>query len=252
MIARARLTAPGATCLFLLAVLAAGCDSSTDTPTSPGGTLQVVAPRATLRAGETVPLTAASGGAPVAGLTWVSTDTTVVAVSAAGQATAGRPGRATVTASSGTASGSVALRVVPDYNGTWRGGASRIQLACNPASTTPICAPGAATGGTITLSVTQVGDLLTGTLVDSAEPTATVPLTGQVAADDQLALAGRIDVPTTTPTLRVEVSTLRGTIDPILGTMTGSYGLFVDRARTGGNLQDDYRTQVQFRDMRRQ
>ncbi len=141
---------------------------------------------------------------------------------------------------------------MPDYNGTWRGGASRIQLTCNPASTTPICAPGAATAGTITLAVTQVGDQLTGTLIDSAEPTATVPLTGQVAADDQVSLAGRIDIPATAPTLRVEVSTLRGSIDPILGTMTGSYGLFVDRARIGGSVQDDYRTQVQFRDLRRQ
>lgn len=242
-----------ATAIALLAILTnTGCDNSSSPPTSPTGSLQVTATRSVLRAGESLVLSVTSAGAPATGVAWSSTDSTVVAVSPAGQATAGRPGRATVTATSGTSSGSIALRVVPDYNGTWAGGVGRLQLTCSAGSTAPICAPGASTGGTITLRVTQTGDQVTGTLVDSAEPGATIPVTGQVLDDDQLSLAGRVDVPATAPTLRVEASTLRAAFDAALGTISGSYTLIVQRTRTGTTLQDDYRAQVQFRDLRRQ
>lgn len=236
----------------LVAFTLPACDSSS-TPTSPSsGSLVVATPRTILRAGEVASLTVTNNGAPVTTAVWTTSDASVLTVSATGQATAGRPGRVTVTATSGSAQGSLSLRVVPDVNGTWTGGVARLQLACAAASTTPICAPGAATGGNLTLRVTQVGDQLTGTLVDSAEPTATVPLTGTILADDQLALAGTVSVPSPTPTLRVEASTLRASYDPTLGTLTGSYTLNVDRAPASGTLMNDYRAQVQFRDARRQ
>ncbi len=248
---RVYVSGPAATTLALLLAASVACDDSNGTPTTPSGTLQVTAPRATLGAGETIPLTVTSAGAPVTGVSWVSTDSTVIAVSPAGQATAGRAGRATVTATSASAAGSLALRVVPDYNGTWTGMSVRLQTSCNAASTSPICAPGAPTSGTVTLRVTQVGDQITGTLVDSAEPTATVPLTGQVLADDQILLAGRLDTPATAPTVRVDISALRASLDVTLGTLAGSYGLTVDRVRAGFALQQDYAAQVQFRDLRR-
>ena len=209
------------------------------------------ASRTVLRAGETLALTVTQAGTPVTVASWTSTDTSVVVVGATGQATAGRAGRATVTATAGGTSGSLSLRVASDYSGRWTGGVARPQLTCNPVSTTPICVPGAATSGTITLQLTQIGDQVTGTLADSAEPTAPVPVTGQVRDDDQLELAGRVDVPATTPTSRVEVTNLRAAYDVALGTITGSYALSVDRARGGAALQDDYRAQVQFRDLRR-
>jgi hypothetical protein len=230
--------------------LLAACDSSNQAPTSPSAGLQVTAVRAVLRAAETAPLTV-TGGSPSTPVTWTTSDATVVTVSPAGLATAGRPGRAIVSATSGSSSGSLALRVVPDYGGTWTGGVVRLQLTCAPGSAAPICAPGAPTAGTLTLRVTQTGDQLSGTLADSAEPAAVVPLTGQVQADDQLALAGRVDVGGSAPALRVEAGTLRASSDVVAGLLSGSYALIVERARTGTALQDDYRAQVQFRDLRR-
>jgi hypothetical protein len=241
-----------ATALAGLALLLAGCDNDSSTPTSPSGaTLQVTAARPVLRTGEVAPLTVTSStGAPVTTAVWTSTDTSVITVSATGTATAVRAGRVTVTAASGGSSGSLALRVVPDYQGTWKGGLTRAQLTCSPTSTTPICAPGAATSGTLTLSVVQTGDQLTGVLTDSAEPTVPVPLTGTVQSDDQLALAG--SGPTPAPTVRAEVSTMRGSIDAAVGSLSGSYQWLVDRpAVPGGALQADYRALVQFRDLRR-
>ena len=235
----------------LALVVASGCDSSS-TPTAPStGSLLITAPRAILLAGEAVALTVTNAGAPVPTATWTTTDASVLTVGATGQATAGRPGRVTVTATSGNAQGSLALRVVPDVSGTWTGGLARPQLACASGATTAICAPGAPTGGTITLRLVQVGDQVTGTLLDSAEPSAVVPLTGSLQADDQVALAGAVGVPATVPTLRVEVTTGRATYDPTLGTLTGSYTLIVDRARGGAALVNDYRAQVQFRDLRK-
>lgn len=248
----ARVPVKAALLLALCLAAGAACDKSNGTPTAPSGALQISATRTTLQAGETMPLAVTSAGAPATGVSWISSDATVVTVSPAGQATAGRPGRATVTASSASASGSLALRVVPDYNGTWSGSVVRLQIACSAASTSALCAPGAPTGGSMTLRLTQVGDQASGTLVDSAEPAAVVPLTGQVLADDHLALAGRLDAPTTAPTMRVDVATWRASLDVTLGTLAGSYNLAVDRARTGAVLQQDYSAQVQFRDLRRQ
>jgi hypothetical protein len=242
--------------LFLLisagAIALTGCNDSNDTPTSPTpGGLVVTSTRAVLRAGEVLPLTVTSAGTPVTTVTWTTTDSSVISVSPTGQATAGRAGRATVTATSGSSSGTLALRVVSDYAGTWAGPVARIQLTCTTGATSPLCVPGATTAGTLALRLTQIGDQVSGTLVDSAEPTATVPVTGQVQDDDQLALAGRVDVPATSPTLRVDITAFRATIDVTLATMSGSYTLAVDRSRATGGLQSDYRTQVQFRDLRR-
>jgi hypothetical protein len=243
-----------ATAIAGLAFLISGCDNNSTTPTSPsGGTLQITAARAVLRSGETQPLTVTSStGAPVTGAAWTSTDTSVLAVSATGIATAVRAGRVTVTASSGSSSGSLPLRVVPDYQGIWTGAITRLQLTCSPGSTSPLCVPGASTAGTVTLRIQQTGDQIAAVLVDSAEPNSPVPVVGQVQSDDQLALAGRIDSPLVAPTLRVEVATLRGSVDVALGAMSGSYQWLVDRApAAGGALQADYRAQVQFRDLRR-
>lgn len=241
-----------ATAFAGLALLFAGCDNNASAPTSPSaGTLQVTTPRSTLRAGETAQLVVTtSAGAPVTGLTWTSSDTSVLSVSATGLATAGRAGRVTIGAASQSGSGSIALRVVPDYQGTWTGGISRPQITCSASSTAAFCAPGVATAGTVTLTIAQVGDQLTGTLTDSAEPSAPVALVGSVQTDDAAALAGRRDTPATTPTRRVEVAALRATPDVALGSLSGSYQLLVDRA-AAGTLQADYRAQTQFRDLRR-
>ncbi|MCC6161840.1 MAG: Ig-like domain-containing protein [Acidobacteria bacterium] len=235
---------------MVFAFLLAGCDSSSSTPTSPSGSLQITAPRIVLRAGDTQTLTVS--GVSTSPVTWTSSDNSVVSVSASGLATAGRAGAATITATSGGASGSLSLRVASNYQGTWTGGLNRLQLTCATGSTSPPCVSGASTTGTVTLRVEQIGDQVTATLVDSAEPSVQVPLVGQVQTDDQLALAGRLDVPATTPTLRVEVASLRAGIDVTPGSLNGTYQWLVDRApASGGSLQSDYRAQVQFRNLTR-
>ncbi len=243
-----------ATALAGLALLTAGCDNNTATPTAPSsGALRVTAARSVLRTGEVAPLTVTTGaGVPVAAAMWSSSDGSVLGIGPTGIATAGRAGRVTVTVTAGTASGSLPLRVVPDYQGTWTGAVARPQLTCGAASAAALCGPGAATGGTMTLRVVQTGDQLTAVLTDSAEPTAQVPLTGQVTSDDQLALAGRLDTPALAPLVRVEVATFRGSLDVVLGTLTGNYQLNVDRVpASGGALQADYRAQVQYRNLAR-
>lgn len=236
-----------------LALLLAGCDNSSNTPTSPsGGALQITAVRSVLRGGETQALTVTgSSGTPVTGVTWTSTDPSVLTMSATGVASAIRAGRVTVTAVSASGTGTIALRVVPDYAGTWTGGLARPQLTCPSGTTAPLCAPGAVTSGTVTLRIEQTGDQLTAVLTDSAEPATPVTLAGQVQADDQLVLAGRVETPVAAPTLRVQVDALRGSLDVALDALTGSYQWIVDRGAAGGSLQADYRAQVQFRDLRR-
>lgn len=231
--------------------LLAGCDNNTSAPTSPSGAFTVVGARLVLRTGETLPLSVTSAGAPATGVSWTTTDGSVAAVSATGVVTAGRAGRVTVTATSPTATGSIGLRVVPDFAGIWTGPVARLQVTCSASSSSPPCAPGAPTSGSMTLTVSQTGDQATATLLDSAEPTATIPLTGQVIDGDQLALAGRVDVPVAAPRLRAEAGTFRATYDPTRGILTGSYVLTVDRAAVAGGLQSDYRAQVQFRDLTR-
>jgi len=241
-----------ATALAGLALLTAGCDNNTATPTSPsGGALRVSAARSVLRTSEVAPLTVTtSAGAPVAAPLWSSSDGSVLGISPTGIATAGRAGRVVVTVTSGALSGSLPLRVVPDYQGTWTGAIARPQLTCSAASAAALCQPGAVTSGTLTLRVVQTGDQLTAVLVDSAEPAMQVPLTGQVTTDDQLALAGRLDTPAQSPLRRVEVATFRGSLDVVLGSLTGSYQWLVDRApASGGALQADYRAQVQYRNL---
>ncbi|MGV3515571.1 Ig-like domain-containing protein [Luteitalea sp.] len=242
-----------ATAFAGLALLFAGCDNNTTTPTSPStGSLQVTTARSTLRAGETTQLVVTtSAGTPVTGVAWTSSDNSVLTVSATGLATAGRAGRVTISAGSPSGSGSIAMRVVHDYQGTWTGGISRPQITCSATSTASFCAPGAVTSGTVTLTIVQIGDQLTGTLIDSAEPSAPVPLIGSVQTDDAAALSGRLDTPTTSPTRRVEVTALRATPDVTIGSLSGSYQLLVDRASTAGTLLADYRAQTQFRDLRR-
>ena len=240
--------------LVFASSLLAGCDNTSSSPTAPStgvGVLQVVGARPIVRAAEQLTLAATAAGVAATGVSWTSSDATVASVTAAGLVTARRAGRTTLTASSAAGTGSVALRVVPDFAGTWAGALARPQLTCAATSGAALCAPGATTAGTITLTVTQAADRATATLRDSAEPTAVLALTGQVLDDDQLSLAGRVDVPAVTPALRVDVSTFRATIDPTRDTMTGSYVLTVDRAMPPAALQSDYRAQAQFRDLPR-
>ena len=244
-----RLGAP----LLLALLLTAACESN-QTPVSPSGVLQVSTSASTLRVGDTATVTAASAGAPVAGLTWTSSDASVASVSVTGLVTARRSGRITVTASAGTAAGQVAIRVVPDFAGTWSGPLLRVLPSCSPASTAPVCVSSTSPDvlrAPMTLTVTQSGGVLSGTLVEGLEPLLVVPLEGVVDDSDALQLAGRS--PTASPQVsrRLTVTGLRATYDPTVQTLSGAFVLLAEQRATSGAFVSDYSLQAQFRDITR-
>lgn len=242
----------------VLLCLSLACESA-PTPTTPSGTLQVTTPASTLRAGDSTQLAvvAPGAGAPVATVTWASSDASVASVSAGGLVTARRAGRATITASTGAASGQVALRVVPNFAGTWRGPLFRAQPSCAPTSTALVCAAGTSAEvlrAPVTLLLTQTAGTVTGTLVDGLEPQLVVAVEGRVDDIDVLVLDGRSAAPPGTapaPVRRLTVSAFRASYDPTLGTISGSFVLAADRLNGPGAFVSDYVLQAQFRDLPR-
>lgn len=231
-----------------------GCESN-PTPTTPSGTLQVTASASVLRAGDSTTLTVAPTAATPPVVTWSSSDASVASVSQTGTVTARRAGNATIIATTGTASGQVVLRVVPDYAGTWTGPLVRNQTGCVPASTAPVCVSTTtptARLAPVSLVLAQSGATVTGTLSDGLELQVFVALQGSVDASDALTLEGRsTPQPTPTSLRRLTISGLRATIDPTVDTLTGAYVMLAERATTTGAFEADYTIQAQFRDLPR-
>lgn len=244
-----RLGAP----LLLALLFTAACESN-PTPTAPSGVLQVTTSASTLRSGDTATVTAASAGAPVTGLTWTSSDASVASVTVAGLVTARRSGRVIITASAGTAAGQVAVHVVPDFAGTWSGPLLRVLPSCAPASTAPVCVPTTSPDvllAPMTLTVTQSGGVISGTLVEGLEPLLVVPLEGSIDDSDALLLAGRSPAASPAVSRRLTVTGLRATYDPTVQTLSGAFTLLAERRATSGAFVSDYSLQAQFRDITR-
>jgi hypothetical protein len=244
---------PGALLAVVTLLALAACESSSPTaPTS--GTLQVTLTASIVRMGDTATATAVQAGAPV-GATWSSSDGSVATVSATGVITARRAGRATITATTGTASGAATVRVVPDFAGSWAGPLFRAQVSCAPASAAPVCVPGTPPATLLapaTLSLTQTGGDVSGTLVDGVEPLVTIPLQGRVADDDVLVLDGGSTVPPLpAPQRRTTIAAFRATYDPTRGTLSGSFSVTVVRVAADGSTSFDHSFQAQFRDLPR-
>ncbi len=232
-------------------LIAAACESSSTTP-APSGVLQVSTSASTVRAGDTATVTASVAGTPVTGAAWTSSDATVATVSAAGLVTGRRAGRVTITASTGSAAGQVAVRVVPDFAGTWSGPLLRSLPNCAPISTAPVCDPDTSSDvllTPVTLTVTQTGDIASGTIVDGLEPLLVVPLEGRVDESDALALEGRSPEASPGVTRRLTVTGLRASYDPTVQAISGAFGLLAERRAPGGTFVSDYSFQGQFRDI---
>lgn len=200
-------------------------------------------------------MTVTTAGTPVPAVTWTSSNGNVAGVTPTGLVTARLPGRATITASTSTASGRVELRVVPDFAATWTGPLSRNQPTCAIGSSAPVCLPGTpgeVLRAPVTIVLLQDGAAVTGTLVDALEPQLLVPLQGRIDDGDLLSLEGRSALTTVAASQRrMTISTLRATLDPTLDTITGSYQMLVERAGSSGTLSADYAVPAQFRDLPR-
>jgi hypothetical protein len=210
--------------IFLCAISLAGC-SSKETPTSP--TPPVVSsplPPADkivsifVSGGQWVVV----GGAPLqlsariftkteapaefvddtSHVTWSADPAGVVAVDSKGSVTGIGSGSVRVTATVGDKSGSLVMRAVPDYTGTWSG--NYIVTACSGAADPRTCGRlmlGQGTAFTpvpypFSLTVSQLQDQVTGTLHEQGDPfKQDTPVRGFVRVSGELVLEGFVPLP---------------------------------------------------------
>jgi Big-like domain-containing protein len=221
------------TLLFVAAAIAAACSSDTaDPPTtpSPGTSRLAIAPQPDfLTVGTSLTLEArlTEGTSPprVVAAEWSSSDGRVVAVERTGRVTAAGSGSATLRAVFGNDSTTLAIRVAPDFAGTWTG-ARRVTACIHPRP--DVCAAAYPPNriAQTTLVLTQARDRVTGTLTFSpplASPSSAV--TGTIDSTGRLALDGAIiSTPATGATTTLgALADWRTEIEPSTGILRGSF-----------------------------
>jgi hypothetical protein len=190
------------TLLLLAALIAAACsDDTTETPTtpSPGTSRLAIAPQPDfLTVGTAITLEArlsdgtTTGRSTVVQADWSSSDGRVVAVERTGRVTALAPGTTTIKAIYGTDTATLAVRVAPDFAGTWTG-PRRLTGCVHPKP--EVCASSYPTNSIAqtVLVLTQARDRVTGTLNFSALPSPrTAAVTGSISETGRLTLDGAI------------------------------------------------------------
>jgi hypothetical protein len=187
--------------LLLVATLIAGaCSSDTpDTPTTPstGTSRLAIAPQPdflTMGTSLTLEARLTEGVSPprVVPADWSSSDGRVVAVERTGRVSALGPGTTTIKAVFGSDSATLAVRVAPDFTGTWTG-PRRITGCVHPKP--EVCATSYPTNSIAqtTLTLTQARDRVSGTLGFSPLPVAlTSAVTGSISDTGRLTLDGAI------------------------------------------------------------
>ena len=188
------------TLLLLAALMAGACSNdTTDTPTtpSPGTSRLAIAPQPdfmTVGAALTLEARLTEGTSPtrVVPADWSSSDGRVVAIDRNGRATALGAGTTTLKAIFGTDSATLAVRVAPDFSGTWTG-PRRITGCVHPKP--EVCAASYPTNSVAqtVLVLTQARERVSGTLNFSALPaTRTSAVTGSISETGRLTLDGAI------------------------------------------------------------
>ena len=218
--------------LLLVAALCAGaCGSDDETPTTPTPTSRLaIAPQPDfLTVGSAVVLearlTEGTSPARLVAADWASSDGRVVAVDRSGRVSALAPGTATIRATFGADTASLAMRAAPDFAGVWTG-TRRVTACVHPRP--EVCAasyPINRTAAT-TMVFTQARDRVSGTLSLSpplASPSSAV--SGTIAELGGLTLAGTI---ITTPssgasTTLGALADCRVEIEPGTGILRGSF-----------------------------
>jgi hypothetical protein len=220
------------TLLFVVAAIAAACSSDTRTTPSPspGTSRLAITPQPdflTIGTALTLEARLTEGTSPprVVAADWSSSDGRVVAVERTGRVTAAGSGSATLRAVFGDDSTTLAIRVAPDFAGTWTG-ARRVTACVHPRP--DVCAAGYPTNriAQTTLVLTQARDRVTGSLSFSpplASPSSSV--TGTIDSTGRLGLDGAI---ISTPasgasTTLGALADWRSEIEPATGILRGNF-----------------------------
>jgi Bacterial Ig-like domain (group 2) len=220
------------TLLLMAALCAASCGSDDDTPPTtptPGARLAITPQPDFLTVGSSVVLEArlTEGTTPprVVPADWSSTDGRVAAVDRSGRVSALAPGTATIRATFGADTASLAIRAAPDFAGTWAGN-RRVVSCLHPRP--DFCAAAYPTNRIVatTFLLTQARDRVTGTLSLSpplASPSSAV--SGTIAELGNLTLDGTI-ISTPSSGASTTLGTLadcRVEIEPGTGILRGSF-----------------------------
>jgi hypothetical protein len=223
----------------LLLVLALWCAGSIacgdDTPTGPSdpgsGALTITGQTDFLTIGTVITLTATRGTpATVVAADWSSDDGRVAAVNRQGQLTALASGTTTIRATFEQQTATFALRVAPNFAGTWEGRA-RVTTCTSPTPT--FCNPAYATGTQFVTRVTLVQnrDQVVGTLYTPYPASLpTIPplvvdgtLSGRIELAGRLPMTGTLSGPTPTSPTVGTIENWRTEIDPTQPILRGSY-----------------------------
>ena len=157
-------------CIIVAALAAAACGDSdtTTTPTTSTPTAAITPGTTVYQLGQTQTFTLTATTTP-ANVTWVSNNPTVMIIDGSGNATALSVGTATITSTAdGSLSATLAVQVVPTYQGNWTGTA-RI-LACTDVAgflSAAYCSRNIGAVNTVTLTMTQSGSSITGSMTKS-------------------------------------------------------------------------------------
>jgi hypothetical protein len=156
---------------FVMAALAAGACSNNDTATTtttPTATAAITPATTVYQLGQTQTFTLTATTTP-ANVTWASSNPNVMTIDGSGNATALSVGTATITSTAdGNLSATLAVQVVPTYQGNWTGTAT--VLACTDVAgflSAGYCARNVGAVNTVTLSLTQSANAVSGTITKS-------------------------------------------------------------------------------------
>jgi hypothetical protein len=222
------------TLLFAAAAMTAACSSDTaDPPTtpSPGTSRLAIAPQPDfLIIGTSLTLEArlTEGTSPprLVPADWSSSDGRVVAVDRTGRVTAVAAGSTTIRAAFSEQTATLAVRVAPDFAGTWTG-VRRVTACVHPRPDFCVASYPTNSVVTTTLVLTQARDRVSGTLRFSPPPlsSASAAVTGTISDTGRLTLDGTIiSTPASGATVTLgALADWRTEIEPATGVLRGSF-----------------------------
>jgi hypothetical protein len=216
----------------------AACSDDTTTPTNPspqpGATTLAITPQTDfLTIGTIAPLQATltdSSGSRVVAADWSVDDGRIAGVDRQGRVTALASGTTNIRAAFQQRTATLAVRVAPDYSGSWSG-PMRVTACTNPTPT--ICQTNYPVGTQYVARVTlaQSRDQVVGTLYQpylATVPTAPAlvvdgTLSGRIELDGRLPMTGTLVGPTPTAPSVGNIPDWRTAFDPTQPILRGSY-----------------------------
>jgi hypothetical protein len=178
-------------CTLVASVWVGACGGSSTTAPTPAPTLAITPTTSVLLIGQTQTY-ATANGASTDVITWSSTDSSILAIDGAGNATAIAKGVVTITAATGTQTATLQVQVVPSYQGRWTGNTTT--AACTSIGAfASYCIQGLDPGQALTLNLTQVNLSVSGVLT-KAEPGGVLSgvVNGSIAPGGDITLTGTL------------------------------------------------------------